>query len=104
MHDFQQVLEKNQAKTREENGVIYFGSAGLCTSVNSVAIKDEETGRAYEVSGINELIFGIMQSLDNEKMAQWCMVAFENQSFWKQLVDRGTTTAKSWWKKLIPQI
>ncbi|UJR17840.1 hypothetical protein I4U23_004739 [Adineta vaga] len=85
--DFHQILEKYHEKTEYKNGVTYFGNVGLCTSVNSIPIKDEETGKEFEESGIEELIFGIMESLDDEKVAQWCMVAFENKSFWKKLSD-----------------
>ncbi|CAF1185887.1 unnamed protein product [Adineta steineri] len=81
MRDFQETLEKYHTKTREENGTIYFGNMGLCTSVNSLPIKDEETHREYKQSGINELISGIMQSIDMVKAAQWFMVAFENEPF-----------------------
>ncbi|CAF4313597.1 unnamed protein product, partial [Adineta steineri] len=41
--------------------------------VNSWTIDDKETGTVYEQSGVNELILGIMQSLDDKKVAQWCM-------------------------------
>ncbi|CAF1221747.1 unnamed protein product [Adineta steineri] len=98
MRDFQDTLEKYHAKTREENGIIYFGNMGLCTSVNSQVIKDEETHREYEQSGINELIFGIMQSIDVKKVALWCMFAFENKPFWKSLVDIPTQLKKFWTK------
>ncbi|CAF1417066.1 unnamed protein product, partial [Adineta ricciae] len=74
MEDFTQILTRVHEKTREEDGVIYFGNVGLCTSVNSVAFIDEETGKEYEQSGINELILGIMESIDKDKAAKWCAI------------------------------
>ncbi len=97
MKDFQRLLESYHAKTREENGVIFFGNMGLCTAVNS-----EEFKRAkiiYEQSGVDELILGIMESLDDEKIAQWCMLAFENKRFWKNL-HNFPTQLKTVWNKL----
>ncbi|CAF1040423.1 unnamed protein product [Adineta ricciae] len=83
--DFQHILQRHQTKTRDENGIAYFGNVGLCTSVDSVAFTDEQSGKKYEESGIDELILGIMESLDDDKLAQWCAVIFENKSFWKKL-------------------
>ncbi|CAF0943026.1 unnamed protein product [Didymodactylos carnosus] len=83
MHDFQTLLAKYHPETRKENGVIYFGNMGLCTTVNSQKFEDEDAGKSFEQSGVDELIFGIMESLDDEKVIQWCMVVFENKSFWK---------------------
>lgn len=100
MQDFQQILETFHRKTREENGVIYYGNVGLCTSVNSVPFENE--GKEYEQSGINELIFGIMESLDNEKLAQWCLVSFENKSFWKKL-SAFPIQLKNFWNKLVQE-
>ncbi|CAF1552807.1 unnamed protein product, partial [Adineta ricciae] len=85
INDFQHILQRHQTKTRDENGIAYFGNVGLCTSVNSVAFTDDETNKKYEQSGIDELILGIMESLDDDKLAQWCAVIFENKSFWKKL-------------------
>ncbi|CAF1246997.1 unnamed protein product [Rotaria sp. Silwood1] len=100
MEDFQRLLEHYHVKTREENGVIYFGNMGLCTAVNSQKFVDDYTGRTFEESGIDELILGIMESLDEEKVAQWCMVAFENKSFWKN-VFKFPAQLKAFWNRLI---
>jgi capsule polysaccharide modification protein KpsS len=89
MQDFQKLLERHHRATRDENGVIYCGNMGLCTAVNSERYEDEEAGRVFEQSGVNELIFGIMESLDHEKMAQWCLLAFENKPFWKSVFNLG---------------
>ncbi|CAF4182368.1 unnamed protein product [Rotaria sp. Silwood2] len=99
MQDFQRLLEHYHAKTREENGVIYFGNMGLCTAVNSQKFVDQDTGRMFEESGVDELILGIMESLDDEKVAQWCAVAFENKSFWKN-VFKFPAQLKAFWNRM----
>ena len=82
MENFQKLLQPYHPKTRDEDRVTYYGNMGLCTAVNSEGYKDEEAGREFNQSGINELVFGIMESLDDVKMAQWCLLAFENKPFW----------------------
>ncbi|CAF3978200.1 unnamed protein product [Rotaria sordida] len=100
MKDFQRLLEDRHPKTREENDVIYFGNMGLCTAVNSERFIIQELNIILQPSGIDELILGIMQSLDDEKLAQWCMLAFENKSFWKNLFVSGKPI-KRLWNKLL---
>ncbi|CAF1449389.1 unnamed protein product [Rotaria magnacalcarata] len=100
MEDFQNLLEHYHKRTREENGVVYFGNMGLCTAVNSQRFVDEDSGKEFEQSGINELIFGIMESLDDEKVAQWCTVVFNNKSFWAHLFKL-PKQLKTFWNRLI---
>ncbi|CAF1532932.1 unnamed protein product [Adineta ricciae] len=87
MEDFTRILTGFHEKTREEDGVIYFGNVGLCTSVNSVAFIHEDTGKEYEQSGINELILGIMESIDKDKAAKWCAIVLQNKPFWTKIMD-----------------
>ncbi|UJR24241.1 hypothetical protein I4U23_027208 [Adineta vaga] len=87
MVDFQRLLTKYHNKTREDDGVIVFGNVGLCTAVNSQRYEDEEAGKVFEQSGVDQLILSIMESLDAEKVAQWCILTFKNKSFWKQLFN-----------------
>ena len=87
MQDFERLLTRFHAKTREENGITHFGNVALCTSVNSKRYVDGYSGKHVEQSGINELIFGIMESLDMDKIAQWCLLALENKPFWKSLFN-----------------
>ena len=101
--DFQHILQRHQTKTRDENGIAYYGNVGLCTSVNSVAFTDEQTGKEYEQSGIDELILGIMESLDDDKLAQWCVVIFENKSFWKKLSGYSEQLKRIWIKLIHTQ-
>ncbi|CAF1115821.1 unnamed protein product [Adineta steineri] len=100
LQEFQNLLMKYHAKTGEENGVSYYGNKGLCTAVNSKTYKDEDAGKVFEQSGINALIFGIMESLDNDKVVQWCMLAFENKSFWNSIFNAPKKVI-AFWNKLI---
>jgi hypothetical protein len=100
MGDFQRLLESYHAKTREENGIIFFGNMGLCTAVNSERFVIKSANMIYEQSGVDELILGIMESLDDEKLVQWCMLAFENKKFWKNLCNF-PTQLKTVWNKLL---
>ncbi|CAF3331315.1 unnamed protein product [Rotaria socialis] len=100
MKDFQRLLENYSTKTREENGIIYFGKKGLCTAVNSEKFVDEDVDKTFEQSGIDELILGIMESLDDEKLLAWCKVVFENKLFWKNLFNF-PGQLESLWNRLL---
>ncbi|CAF4484725.1 unnamed protein product [Rotaria sp. Silwood1] len=100
MNDFERLLEKYHCKTREEHGVVFFGNMGLCTAVNSEQFVIKSLNMVFEPSGIDELILGIMESLDDEKLAQWCMLAFENKRFWKNF-SNFPSQLKSTWTKLL---
>jgi small GTP-binding protein len=81
MNNFQQLLERYHTKTREENGVVFFGNVGLCTAVNSETFVINRANITFEQSGIDELILGITESLDDEKLVQWLMLTFQNKRF-----------------------
>lgn len=100
MNDFQNLLKSYNPKTREENGVIYFGKVGLCTSVNSERFVDEDIDKTFEQSGVDELILGIMEALDHERLLQWCKVVLENKPFWKRMFNF-PTQLESLWSKLL---
>ena len=74
-------------KTHEETGIFYFGNSGLCTAMTSQRYVDEDAGKNFEQSGIHELILGIMKSIDDEKVVQWCTLVFKNKPFWKSLIN-----------------
>ncbi|CAF3316139.1 unnamed protein product [Rotaria socialis] len=100
MDDFEQLLKKHHDKSREENGVMFFGNMGLCTAVNSERFVNSRQNAITEPSGIDELILGIMESLDDEKLVQWCMLALKNKNFWKNLSNY-PITLKTAWNKLL---
>ncbi len=39
------------------------------------------------VEGINQLIFGILTSLKNDKVAGWCYTIADNESFWSSMQE-----------------
>ncbi|CAF3427362.1 unnamed protein product [Rotaria socialis] len=100
MNDFEQLLRRHHDKPREENGVMFFGNMGLCTAVNSERFVNSCQNVIIEPSGIDELIVGIMESLDDEKLLQWCTLALENKKFWKNLSNY-PIPLKTAWNKLL---
>ncbi|CAF1428598.1 unnamed protein product, partial [Didymodactylos carnosus] len=71
---------------REEKDITFYGNVGLCTSVNSQLFEDDD--RKLEASGIHELIYGIMESLVDEHVLDWCMLTLENKGFWKDMHEK----------------
>ena len=82
MEDFHSLLNRYHHVTRDENNMRYYGNVALCATVNSIVYEDRDFDVRKEVEGINELIFGILISLKDEKAAGWCYTVAENQAFW----------------------
>ena len=82
LKDFHSLLTQYHGMTRDESDIKYYGDVALCTAVNSIAYEDREFRVRKEVEGINELIFGILISLKDDKVAAWCYTVADNQSFW----------------------
>lgn len=81
LEDFNKLLLKyTNDSPREENNIIYYGNIGLCTSVNSQPF--ECIDRILPISGVNEFIYGIMNSLVDEHVLNWCLIVLENEGFW----------------------
>jgi small GTP-binding protein len=80
LQTFQHVLGKHGPLTQEDAHVYRYGSVGLCTQVNSVAFTSE--GVTMQPTGVDELMIGIMQSLSEKKMLQWCFAVMDNGPFW----------------------
>lgn len=87
LDDFHSLLQPFHHLTREQNGIKYYGDVALCTSVNSIPYVDQELNVGKDVEGINELIFGILTSLKEEKVAGWCYTIEGNQSFWSVMQE-----------------
>lgn len=88
LDDFHSLLQPFHHITREENGIKYYGDIALCTSVNSIPYEDQELNVRKDVEGINELIFGILTSLKEDKVVGWCYTIADNQSFWSMMEER----------------
>ncbi|CAF1449001.1 unnamed protein product [Adineta steineri] len=82
LQDFHSLLTRYHNITRDETNIKYYGDVALCTSVNSIVYEDRELNVWKEAEGINELIFGILTSLKDDKIAAWCFTISDNQSFW----------------------
>ncbi|CAF1044480.1 unnamed protein product [Rotaria sp. Silwood1] len=77
---FQDTLIHHHVQTSVEKNIFYYGHVGLCTQVNSI---DYVVGNIRKKSeGVDELILGIMNSLTDEKLLQWCFAIQNNAPFW----------------------
>jgi len=80
--DFNKIMSKYSDEIYKEEEITYYGDIGLVTMINSKDYNDEELGVHKAQQGINELIYGIMKSLKDEKLIGWCCAVLENRSFW----------------------
>ncbi|CAF1145168.1 unnamed protein product [Adineta steineri] len=85
LRDFHSLLIRYHGMTRDEANIKYYGNVALCTAVNSIVYEDREFNVRKEIEGINELIFGILTSLKNEKIAGWCYTIANNRPFWETM-------------------
>ena len=82
LDSFNQLLSKfTNDSPRKQNDITFYGNIGLCAAVNSEPYEDDD--RIRPTCGINELILGIMESLVDEEVLNWCFVVLENEGFWK---------------------
>lgn len=65
--------------------ITFFGDGALCTMVNSETYEDEDLlgDKTYPCQGIDELIHGIMESLDQDKLLGWCYAVLYRRSYWE---------------------
>ncbi|CAF2073617.1 unnamed protein product [Rotaria magnacalcarata] len=85
MKEFDNLLKSYNQEIKEENGIHYYGNVGLTSLVNSV----EYINRRLEIEkpnkAIGSLLFGIMKSLNSDKLLGWCYTVMENDGFWSQM-------------------
>ncbi|CAF3088419.1 unnamed protein product [Rotaria sp. Silwood2] len=77
---FQDTLIRHHVQKKVENNIYYYGPIGLCTQVNSIDYIVDDIRKKPE--GIDELMLGIMNSLSDEKLLQWCFAIQNNAPFW----------------------
>ncbi|CAF4015306.1 unnamed protein product [Rotaria sordida] len=82
MEDFQSLFNERYVMIKDESNIKYFADVALCTAVNSIVYEDQELGIRKDIEGINELIFGVMTSLKDNKLVGWCYTVAENDTFW----------------------
>jgi len=88
LKDFDSLLTRYRSMTRDENNIKYYGDVALCTAVNSIVYEDRDFNARKEVEGINELIFGILTSLKDDKIAGWVYTVADNESFWSSMQEQ----------------
>ena len=75
----------NQSHSSSPHKVTVFNNNALCTMVNSIEYFDPEySSEKKPVQGIDELIYCIMEALDNEKLLGWCNAVLYRRSFWEK--------------------
>ncbi|CAF3638690.1 unnamed protein product [Rotaria sp. Silwood1] len=77
---FQDTLIHHHAQPKVKENIYYYGSIGLCTQVNSINYVVGNIRKKPE--GVDELMLGIMKSLSDEKLLQWCLAIQNSASFW----------------------
>jgi small GTP-binding protein len=80
LETFKILLVQHCLQTKAVGDVFYYGTIGLCTLVNS--IEYETQGVKMKSTGVDELMLGIMNSLSEEKLLQWCFALMDNGPFW----------------------
>jgi GTPase Era involved in 16S rRNA processing len=69
--------------------VTFFGKGALCTMVNSIVYSDPDfSDHQKPVQGVDELIHGIMESLDQEKLLGWCYAVLYRRSYWEKFSQK----------------
>lgn len=81
LNNYDKLLSKYITDSpKEENGVKFYGNIGLTIAINSEPFETDDGVKP--ASGVNELIYGIMESLVDEKVVEWLLVVLENKGFW----------------------
>ena len=81
--------ESRLAIYRKPHQITFFGRGALCTMVNSKEYYDPDfTDQKMPVQGVDELIHGIMESLDEEKLLGWCYAVLEQRSYWQKISQK----------------
>ncbi|CAF4799650.1 unnamed protein product [Rotaria sp. Silwood1] len=92
MEDFQSLFNERYVMIKDESNVKYFTDVALCTAVNSIVYEDQELDIRKDIEGINELIFGMMTSLKDNKLVGWCYTVAENDTFWTTMKESSYRT------------
>ncbi|CAM4835689.1 unnamed protein product [Rotaria magnacalcarata] len=88
LQKYKELLSDYHSQTSEdENGIVYFGNVALCTMVNSQSYIDEDQAIAYPPTGVDALIEGIMNCLEDDgKVFHWCMAAIQRKGIINNVV------------------
>jgi small GTP-binding protein len=97
LETFKILLLRHSIQTKSADDVFYYGTIGLCTLVNSIEYKSQ--GVIMKETGVDELMLGIMNSLSEEKLLQWCFALMDNGPFWvrtQSKIWKAFNYIKSW--------
>ncbi|CAF3716455.1 unnamed protein product [Rotaria socialis] len=88
LQKYKELLSDYHLQTSEdENGIVYFGNVALCTMVNSQSYIDEDQAINYPPTGVDALIEGIMNCLEDDgKVFHWCMAAIQRKGIINNVV------------------
>ncbi len=79
----------DQGYGRPTHKVTLFGKRALCTMVNSMEYYDPDISLERKpVQGIDELIYCIMEALDQEKLLGWCNTVLYRRTFWEKISQK----------------
>lgn len=82
--------------------VAFYGKSALCTMVNSIEYSDKGLlgNLVIPPRGVDELIKGIMEALDHEKLLGWCYAVLERRSYWEKIRQNVDGFANRRWIEL----
>jgi len=79
----------NQPHSQTPHKVTFFGKGALCTMVNSIEYSDPDfSDQRKPVQGIDELIHGIMEALNEEKLLGWCYAVLYRRTYWEKISQK----------------
>ena len=88
---FGDKIEKfsKQPHSSATHKITFFGKGALCTMVNSIEYYDPAfSTQRKPVQGVDELIHGIMETLDQEKLLGWCYAVLYRRSYWEKISQK----------------
>ena len=82
------VKISTQPHPHKPHEIKFFGTGALCIMVNSIEYSDPEYSEVVKpVQGIDELIQGVMDLLDDKKVLGWCSAVLNRRSFWEKCLQ-----------------
>ncbi|CAF1403563.1 unnamed protein product [Adineta steineri] len=84
MDEFHKVLSQFEPFTETKYGINFYQDFALSIMVNSKEYVDEALDVYKQQQGVESLIWGVMQSLTDDKLIGWCLAVMKNRPFWTQ--------------------
>jgi GTPase Era involved in 16S rRNA processing len=78
-----------QSHSANPHKITFFGKGALCTMINSKVYYDPDfSDQRKPVQGVDELIHGIMEALDHDKLLGWCYAVLYRRSYWQKISQK----------------